>query len=153
MDEAQPLKLLGSGADRAGDMAERETTRGKRRVQLSPELGVEASVFEPRGGTASRRRADDLHICPACSSGLVFPTDWAPARDHRWHVALRCPECEWRGGGTYSQDVVDRLDEALDRGTEMMLADLTILARANMEEQVSRFVAALEADFVLPEDF
>jgi hypothetical protein len=134
-------------------VAERETARRKRRVQLSPELGLEEGVFEPRVASPSHRQADDLHICPACSSALVFPTDWAPARDRHWRVALRCPDCEWRGGGVYSQDVVDRLDEALDHGTELMLDDLTILARANMEQQVSTFVTALQADLILPEDF
>ncbi len=153
MPEVQHLKLLGSFADRAGEVPEREKEKRKRRIQLSPELGVEASVFEPRIATPTERRRDALHICPACSSELVYPTDWAPARERRWRVALRCPECEWRGGGIYTQDVVDRLDEALDHGTELMLEDLSILARANMEEQVSQFVDALYADLILPEDF
>ena len=54
-------------------------------------------------------------------------------------MALRCPECEWNGGGRYSQEVVDRLDEALERGTESVLDDLTVLIRANMEDQIERF--------------
>ncbi len=49
--------------------------------------------------------------------------------------------------------VVDRLDEALDRGTESVLDDLNILVRANMEDQIDRFVAALNGDQILPEDF
>jgi hypothetical protein len=48
---------------------------------------------------------------------------------------------------------VDRFDEALDSGTEQLLDDLTTLARANMEEQLQRFVTALWADDILPEDF
>ncbi len=51
---------------------------------------------------------------PATRSSSI-PTDWAPASERHWHVALRCPECEWNGGGSYSQDIVDRLDEALDQ--------------------------------------
>ena len=70
-----------------------------------------------------------------------------------WTVDLRCPDCEWTGGGVYAQEVVDRFDEALDGGTEQLLDDLNLLARANMEEQVERFVAALWADRILPEDF
>jgi hypothetical protein len=49
--------------------------------------------------------------------------------------------------------MVDRLDEALDRGTEAVLEDLNILVRANMEDQIERFVAALNGDQILPEDF
>jgi hypothetical protein len=103
--------------------------------------------------TVAPRREGDLHVCPSCSSDLVYPTDWAPASERQWHVALRCPECEWNGGGRYTQEVVDRLDEALDRGTESVLDDLTVLTRANMEDQIDRFAAALESGHILPEDF
>ena len=99
------------------------------------------------------RRTGDLHICPSCGSSLVIPVDWAPAAGRRWVVDLRCPECSWTGGGTFNQKVVDRFDEVLDRGTEAILEDLTVLSRANMEEHVETFVAALDADRILPEDF
>jgi hypothetical protein len=103
-----------------------------------------------RGGAAT---ADGLHVCPTCASHLVFPTDWAPAEPKSWSVQLRCPDCEWHGGGVYAQEIVDRFDEELDRGTEELLGDLTLLTRANMEEQVDRFVAALHAGWIVPEDF
>jgi hypothetical protein len=116
---------------------------------------VEASAFSvPRdAATREHRTEQGLHVCPSCDSGLVFPIDWAPAAGRRWTVELRCPECEWLGAGTYSQAVVDRFDEALDDGTEALLRDLNLLTRANMEEQVDAFVAALDADQILPEDF
>jgi hypothetical protein len=134
-------------------MAERETAKRGRSSQTPLEKVLEPSVFETRLATTTRRRGDDLHICPSCSSELVYPTDWAPAGSRHWDVALRCPECEWNGGGRYSQAVVDRLDEALDRGTESVLDDLNVLVRANMEDQIDRFAAALQADQILPEDF
>ena len=134
-------------------MAERQTTNRNRDGRAPLERGLEPSIFETRLATTTRRRHDDLHICPECNSDLVYPTDWAPARDRHWDVALRCPECEWNGGGCYSQQVVDRLDEALDRGTESVLDDLNALVRTNMEDQIDRFVAALNADQILPEDF
>ncbi len=96
---------------------------------------------------------DRLHLCPECASQLVYPIDWAPAERSGWSVDLRCPECEWHGSGIFAQDVVDRFDEELDRGTEQLIADLGMLTRANMEEQVERFAAALHAGWVLPEDF
>ena len=132
-------------------MAERQTAKRHRRSPL--EGGLEPSIFETRLATTTHRRRDDLHVCPSCSSELVYPTDWAPASNRHWHVALRCPECEWNGGGSYSQDVVDRLDEALEHGTESVLEDLNVLVRANMEDQIERFVSALRADQILPEDF
>jgi hypothetical protein len=98
-------------------------------------------------------RVETLHVCPRCESELVYPIDWAPAERDRWSVELRCPNCEWLGGGVYDQEVVDHFDAALDSGIDQLLADLNLLARANLEERVRRFVAALEADQILPEDF
>jgi hypothetical protein len=134
-------------------MAERQAAKRNQGPQPAPERGLEPSIFEARLTTSAPRRADDLHVCPSCNSDLVYPTDWAPATERQWHVALRCPECEWNGGGCYDQEVVDRFDEALDRGTESVLDDLTALIRANMEDQIERFAAALRADQILPEDF
>jgi hypothetical protein len=125
----------------------------ERRGRTALERGLEPSIFEPRLATATRRRGSDLHVCPACNSDLVYPTDWAPASNRDWQVALRCPECEWNGGGTYGQDVVDRFDEELERGTESVLEDLSVLSRANMEDHIDRFITALNADQILPEDF
>ena len=114
---------------------------------------MDATSFE----TAAHRHAHEtqggLHVCPSCSSELVYPVDWSPANRRQWSVSLRCPDCEWYGDGVYSQDVVDRFDEVLDIGTEQLLDDLNLLARANMEEHVERFIAALWADQILPEDF
>jgi predicted RNA-binding Zn-ribbon protein involved in translation (DUF1610 family) len=104
--------------------------------------------------TQSPRRSEvALHICPDCAGELVHPTEWCPASDRKWAVELRCPSCEWAGRGIYTQDVVDRFEEALDLGTDAILADLQALSRANMEEEVERFSRALEAGLILPEDF
>ena len=118
-------------------MAERETAHGP---------ADQAPVVRPDLGRG-------LEICPCCNSDLVYPVDWEPAEAGRWRVSLRCPECESLGGGVYSQDVVDAFDEALDLGTEALLEALEQLARANLEDEVDRFLAALEADLILPEDF
>ncbi len=85
-------------------------------------------------------------------SSSIRSTGRRPSRKS-WSVDLRCPDCEWHGGGVYAQEIVDRFDEALDRGTEQLLGDLSLLTRANMEEQVERFVTALNAGWILPEDF
>lgn len=132
-------------------MAERHTVTGTGGDSLSVERALEPRC--ERRTTAPSRQRDDLQLCPACGCDLVYPLDWSPAADRRWCVALRCPECEWRGGGIYNQDVVDRFDEALDDGTQAVLDDLELLTRANMEEQIEIFVAALGNDLILPEDF
>jgi len=131
----------------ASEMADRPTTGEER----SPLDGIVPGAETAAQGACGQ--AAGLHVCPCCESELVYPTDWCPAPRKRWNVDLRCPECEWLGNGNYSQELVDRFDEVLDIGTEQLLTDLQLLARANMEEQVERFVAALRTGQILPEDF
>jgi hypothetical protein len=148
MPRAGPRLKAGPNAADIGPVAREQTTNGDGSVPIA------ASDFSagPRTSAPSTP-ADGLHVCPSCTSHLVFPTDWAPADRTSWSVQLRCPDCEWHGGGVYAQEIVDRFDEELDSGTEQLLGDLTLLTRANMEEQVERFVTALNAGWIVPEDF
>ena len=95
----------------------------------------------------------DLHACPECRSELVYPIAWEEADRTSWEVTLRCPNCEWGVTGIFEEETIQRFDDTLDRGTEALVADLRQLARANMEEDVERFMAAIYAGYVLPEDF
>ena len=95
----------------------------------------------------------DLHICPDCSSELVYPIAWEEADRASWEVTLRCPNCEWGVTGIFDEDSIQRFDDTLDRGTEALVSDLRQLSRANMEDDVERFSAAVYAGHVLPEDF
>jgi hypothetical protein len=78
---------------------------------------------------------------------------WSEAAEDRWELTLECPNCWWAASGTYDREQVDELEDHLDLGLAEMLEDLARLAQANMTEQLERFVAALHADHVLPEDF
>ena len=134
-------------------MANRRTPQSRDEIQRTVGRELAPSAFVGRRRDAGPRTEGDLHICPACASELVYPLDWEPAARARWSVALRCPDCEWAGGGIYSQPVLDRFDEALDEGTDAVLEDLKALTGANMEDEIDRFVSALAADRILPEDF
>ena len=101
----------------------------------------------------SRTCTTDLHVCPDCSSDLVYPVAWDEAGDRAWELFLRCPNCEWQDEGVYPQHAVEHLDEELDHGTQVLVRDLRQLIHANMEEEVERFVAALQADHICPMDF
>jgi hypothetical protein len=48
---------------------------------------------------------------------------------------------------------MERLDDALDRGTDALVGDLRVMARANMEHDVEQLIAAIWAGHLLPEDF
>ncbi|MDQ3759711.1 MAG: hypothetical protein M3331_07210 [Actinomycetota bacterium] len=127
------------------------TGRAKARVSPERELG--------HGACGQGRPAlhplppQDLTLCPRCECDLVYPVDWEAAGSRGWSISLRCPECEWRSRGVFSQDVADRFDDALDVATQALLDDLQLLTRSNMESQINRFVKALEVDWILPEDF
>ncbi len=135
-----------------------------RRVVLPSGKTIEVVYFEnePTGAsprppaTAPERlvtETGELHLCGTCDSGLVYPVEWEEAGATHWEVTLRCPNCEWSGTGVYEQGTVERFDEELDRGTEALVRDLKRLMQANMEDEIERFVTALEGNHVLPEDF
>lgn len=94
-----------------------------------------------------------LHICLECDSQLVYPTDWEEAGPEHWEVELRCPNCEWRGSGTFHQSVVEAFDDELDRGIDVLLSDYRALVSSNMEDEIDRFAKALDAGAILPADF
>ena len=119
-----------------------------RKVTLPSGETIEVVSFEQ----VPRTRAD-LHVCPVCTSELVYPVAWDEAGRTSWEVSLRCPNCEWTNTSVYDEEVIQRFDETLDLGTEALVADLRKLTRANMEADVERFVAAIYADYLLPEDF
>jgi hypothetical protein len=116
---------------------------------------IDAPVAEAgaNGDIATSETVHDLHVCASCESDLVYPTEWDEAGTTHWEVALRCPNCEWSGSGIFQQELVERFDEVLDRGTEALVRDLKRLMHANMEEEIDRFVQALDHDLILPEDF
>ena len=125
-----------------------------RRVVLPSGKTIEVVYFDdlqPEPAPAAPLR--ELHLCEACDGDLVYPTEWGEAGSTHWEVSLRCHNCEWTGSGVYEQGLVERFDDELDRGTEALVRDLRRLAHANMEDEVERFVRALQADCILPDDF
>jgi hypothetical protein len=131
-----------------------------RRVVLPSGRAIEVVYFdtsaappEPVLTPAPSEERVDLHLCPECDKHLVYPVDWEEASTTHWEVELRCPNCEWTTVGVFDQDTVDRFDEELDHGTELLVRDLKRLTRANMEEEIERFGKALECDAIWPMDF
>jgi hypothetical protein len=96
---------------------------------------------------------NDLHVCSECSSELVYPVEWDDSGPQDWNVLLHCPNCDIRREGVFSQKAVEALDDELDRGADALTRDYKRLVRANMADEIERFVAALSADAILPEDF
>lgn len=120
------------------------------RIVLPSGRKIEVVRFNDQAAQVGSR---PLHICPTCSSPLVQPVYWSEAGDDRWELLLSCPNCEWNTDGVFSQSEVEELEDRLEEGLADMLADLQRLAQANMADEVDRFVHALHADLILPEDF
>lgn len=94
-----------------------------------------------------------LHVCRSCRSDLVQLVDHEDAGAGHWTLTLRCPECETYTTGRVPDEACADLDEELERGTHELLDSLLLLQREQMEAEVERFVGALAADLLLPEDF
>ena len=129
-----------------------------RQVQLPSGKTIEVVYFEghsvePETRVGGRDVDHDLHVCGSCDATLVYPIDWEEEGAAHWRVTLRCPNCLWSGSGVFEQAAVERFDEELDRGTEIMVRDLKRLMAANMEDEIDRFVHALRDDHILPSDF
>jgi hypothetical protein len=116
-----------------------------------------AAAAEPASApVAPAPRTDeerDLHLCPDCSSELVYPVAWEEADETHWSITLRCPNCEWGADGVFAQDTCDRFDDELERGTDALTRDYKRLMTANLAEEIERFASALEGDHILPMDF
>ena len=95
----------------------------------------------------------DLHMCGECDSELVYPVQWDEAGPENWSVLLHCPNCDVFREGVFTQDNVELFDEELDRGADALARDYKRLMRANMADEIDRFVGALNAGAILPEDF
>jgi hypothetical protein len=85
-----------------------------KRVALPSGKTIEVVYFDDqtaaRAASPAPCRTDELHLCPDCDSGLVYPTLWSEVDRMRWEVTLRCPNCEWFHTGVYDQDTVERFD-------------------------------------------
>ncbi|MCW3012750.1 MAG: hypothetical protein JWO90_3154 [Solirubrobacterales bacterium] len=119
-----------------------------RRVTLASGAQFRVLAFTPFAGAAA-----GLHVCPQCQGPRVIPVHWEPAGAGHWAVLRRCPDCRWHGAGRHGQDELGAYDEELDRGTAAMVRTLREAVAERMTEDVERFLDALGAGHVLPEDF
>jgi hypothetical protein len=91
-------------------------------------------------------------MCVACGSRFVHPVSWEETPDG-FTVVLRCPECLIHAQDEFSDAELARYDTVRDDGARVLIADLQMLAHANMNDYVRRFSSALRAGHIQPEDF
>ena len=109
-----------------------------------------------------RHRQDDttplghesLHICTACDRDFIVPVSVVDLIDHdRCIVELACTNCGVTSLGVHDDRSLMELDRRLDRTQEQIRDAADLLAIADQLERTERFVRALRADQILPEDF
>jgi len=138
---------------------EEDSSHRVKRVVLPSGKTIEVVYFQESDAAAPATTApavqpdQDLHVCLNCSSELAYPTSWDEAGSDAWQVEIRCPECETRRTGVFAQETVEAFDEELDAGTDALMADYRKLMRANMAEEMELFIAALNVDAIVAEDF
>jgi hypothetical protein len=136
-----------------------ERTHFVKRVVLPGGKTIEVVYFrhsEPEQPAVDYPPAEpgqDLHVCIECSCELVYPVQWEEAGPDNWTVLLHCPNCETYREGVFAQDTVEAFDEELDHGAAVLERAYEDLMNSNMTDEIERFVDALAADAILPEDF
>jgi hypothetical protein len=131
------------------------THHSVKRVRLPSGRTIEVVSFEdaPRPRRDEAGPVEDLSRCIRCDSPLVQPVSWEEAAGGTWRVLVRCPECETWRDDEFDQVTVEAFDAALDAGTDELTCDYRQLCRANMSDEIDRFVAAVDAGAIAPEDF
>ena len=114
-----------------------------------------ASVPAPRPVADARSGKLDkgVLVCGGCSSRLMYPADCEEHGRDRWYIELKCPECGGCEWASFDVEMLDALDRELDQAEAEIEADLACLTRANMADYVNRFISALDAGAIEPEDF
>jgi hypothetical protein len=142
-----------------------EQTHYVKRVLLPSGKTIEVVYFRDSGpieGALQAPRTTDappaephqeLHVCMECASDLVYPVEWEESGDENWSVLLHCPNCDIYREGVFTQQTVEVFDEELDRGADALARDYKRLMRANMAEEIERFVGAIDTGAIVPEDF
>jgi hypothetical protein len=147
------LKVVAVGVDAGIDQFD-----ARRSLAMSEPPTTPTSSFEQhddqglRVADASRAPAREMEVCIACGSRLVHPVSWEETPDG-FEVLLRCPECLTHAQDEFSDAELARYDAVLDDGARVLIADLKMLAHANMQNYVRRFISALRAGHIQPEDF
>src|SRR4051812_41538043 len=95
----------------------------------------------------------ELIECPSCRRPFVVPAHVLDAIDgDRFVIELSCNDCGWLSVETHDDRTLEELDRELDRQTAHMEAAPSLMSTAAQVEWTQRFVAALNAGEILPED-
>ena len=94
-----------------------------------------------------------LHLCRICHEDYVVPVWWEEVDAKRWHMLLRCAQCETYRDIVVTNEVAKAYEQDLRRGMDVIAVSLERSDRARMAAEVHVFIAALEHDLIDAADF
>ena len=95
-----------------------------------------------------------LHVCTDCHQPFVVPVSVLDVLDaERCVVELHCTNCDETRIGVHDDAELIALDRDLEVTTATMQNAADVLEALDEWERAERFVEALHAGHVLPEDF
>ena len=96
----------------------------------------------------------DLHVCDDCLRPFVVPVSVLDVIDgDRCVVELACNNCGTVTVGVHEDEALEALDIEIARAHAAVCATLEVFELTAELVRVDRFVEALHADLLLPEDF
>ena len=138
----------------ASEPADRSDGPGSEGVDSRlPDLASLPSASPSIGDTQPGRLHDGLLVCRRCRSQLMYPADCEEHGWDHWSLELKCADCGDCRRARCDVEMLDALDRELDRAEAEIEADLACLSRANMADYATRFISALHAGAIEPEDF
>lgn len=98
--------------------------------------------------------SDDLSVCAACKRRFVVPVSVLDVVDRgRFVVELECNNCGHATLSVHGDQELESLDRQLDRSAAHLRDFADAMTESRELELIDRFVGALHADEILPEDF
>jgi hypothetical protein len=96
----------------------------------------------------------DLSVCSVCARDFIVPVSVVDLiDDDRCVVELQCTNCGVASLGVHDDHELMELDRRLDAAQALMHEAIEVLELSDDLDRVDRFVRALRADHILPEDF
>jgi hypothetical protein len=96
----------------------------------------------------------DVCVCTTCSRDFIVPISVVDLIDHdRCVVELQCTNCNTTSLRVHEDRELMELDRRLDSVQAQMRETVELLEISDDLDRIDRFVRALRADHILPEDF
>jgi hypothetical protein len=96
----------------------------------------------------------DVCVCTACERDFIVPISVVDLIDHdRCVVELQCTNCGTSSLRVHEDRELMELDRRLDTVQAQMRETVEMLEISDDLDRIDRFVRALRADHILPEDF